>query len=232
VGAAASCRRLGGQYSYNGLDWRLLEGSAQVPLSPHRPAKESPMSSLGAAPRAAVPLSPARAAASRRNGAKSCGPKTPEGARGAPSRRSRPSKRRAPSPPGHPSRVPCPSRVSCRSNPRAAGTPAKSRLPRPCKSSWQIIRVGLVPHALRPIRMSSLSRTIVRWGIPRHQRNPKAAGTPGETASLPASGPVRGAPARGAGGLRGPAFGVTFAAGREDAEGSQAGSPGLGRSGR
>jgi hypothetical protein len=36
------------------------------------------MSSIGAAPRA-VPLSPARAEASRRNGAKSCGPKTPEG---------------------------------------------------------------------------------------------------------------------------------------------------------
>jgi hypothetical protein len=37
------------------------------------------MSSVGAAPRAAVPLSPARAEASRRNGAKSCGPKTPDG---------------------------------------------------------------------------------------------------------------------------------------------------------
>jgi hypothetical protein len=37
------------------------------------------MSSIGAAPRAAVPLSPARAEASRRNGAKSRGPKTPEG---------------------------------------------------------------------------------------------------------------------------------------------------------
>jgi hypothetical protein len=37
------------------------------------------MSSIGAAPRAAVPLSPARAEASRRNGAKSRGPKTAEG---------------------------------------------------------------------------------------------------------------------------------------------------------
>jgi hypothetical protein len=37
------------------------------------------MSSVGAAPRAAVSLSPARAEASRRNGAKSRGPKTPEG---------------------------------------------------------------------------------------------------------------------------------------------------------
>jgi hypothetical protein len=37
------------------------------------------MSSIGAAPRAAVSLSPARAAASRRNGAKSRGPKTPAG---------------------------------------------------------------------------------------------------------------------------------------------------------
>jgi hypothetical protein len=37
------------------------------------------MSSIGAAPRAAVSLSPARAAASRRNGAKSRGPRTPEG---------------------------------------------------------------------------------------------------------------------------------------------------------
>jgi hypothetical protein len=37
------------------------------------------MSSAAAAPRAAVSLSPARAAASRRNGAKSRGPKTPEG---------------------------------------------------------------------------------------------------------------------------------------------------------
>jgi hypothetical protein len=37
------------------------------------------MSSIGAAPRAAVPLSPARAEASRINGAKSRGPKTPEG---------------------------------------------------------------------------------------------------------------------------------------------------------
>jgi hypothetical protein len=37
------------------------------------------MSSVGAAPRAAVPVSNARAEASRRNGAKSRGPKTPEG---------------------------------------------------------------------------------------------------------------------------------------------------------
>jgi hypothetical protein len=37
------------------------------------------MSDIGAAPCAAVPLSPARAEASRRNGAKSRGPKTPEG---------------------------------------------------------------------------------------------------------------------------------------------------------
>ena len=37
------------------------------------------MSSPSAAPCAAVPLSSARAEASRRNGAKSCGPKTPEG---------------------------------------------------------------------------------------------------------------------------------------------------------
>ena len=37
------------------------------------------MSSTGAAPRAAVPVSSARAAASRKNGAKSRGPKTPEG---------------------------------------------------------------------------------------------------------------------------------------------------------
>ena len=37
------------------------------------------MSSVGAAPRAAAPISNARAEASRRNGAKSRGPKTPEG---------------------------------------------------------------------------------------------------------------------------------------------------------
>ena len=37
------------------------------------------MSSVGAAPRAAAPMSNARAAASRRNGARSHGPKTPEG---------------------------------------------------------------------------------------------------------------------------------------------------------
>ena len=37
------------------------------------------MSSVGAAPRAAAPISNARAAASRRNGARSHGPKTPEG---------------------------------------------------------------------------------------------------------------------------------------------------------
>ena len=37
------------------------------------------MSSVGAAPRAAVPVSNARAEASRKNGAKSRGPKTPEG---------------------------------------------------------------------------------------------------------------------------------------------------------
>jgi hypothetical protein len=37
------------------------------------------MSSAGAAPRAAVPISSARAEASRRNGAKSRGPRTPEG---------------------------------------------------------------------------------------------------------------------------------------------------------
>jgi hypothetical protein len=37
------------------------------------------MSSVGAAPRAAVPVSSARAEASRKNGAKSRGPKTPEG---------------------------------------------------------------------------------------------------------------------------------------------------------
>ena len=37
------------------------------------------MSSVGAAPRAAVSLSRARAEASRKNGAKSRGPKTPEG---------------------------------------------------------------------------------------------------------------------------------------------------------
>jgi hypothetical protein len=37
------------------------------------------MSNVGAAPRAAVPISNARAAASRRNGARSRGPKTPEG---------------------------------------------------------------------------------------------------------------------------------------------------------
>jgi hypothetical protein len=37
------------------------------------------MSSIGAAPRAAASLSPARAEASRRNGAKSRGPKTAEG---------------------------------------------------------------------------------------------------------------------------------------------------------
>ncbi len=37
------------------------------------------MSRIGAAPRAAVPVSDARAEASRRNGAKSRGPKTPEG---------------------------------------------------------------------------------------------------------------------------------------------------------
>jgi hypothetical protein len=37
------------------------------------------MSRIGAAPRAAVPVSNARAEASRKNGAKSRGPKTPEG---------------------------------------------------------------------------------------------------------------------------------------------------------
>jgi hypothetical protein len=37
------------------------------------------MSSLGAAPRAVVPVSSARAEASRNNGAKSRGPRTPEG---------------------------------------------------------------------------------------------------------------------------------------------------------
>jgi hypothetical protein len=37
------------------------------------------MSSVGAAPRAAVAVSNARIEASRRNGAKSRGPKTPEG---------------------------------------------------------------------------------------------------------------------------------------------------------
>ena len=37
------------------------------------------MSSVGAAPRTAVTMSNARAAASRKNGAKLCGPKTPEG---------------------------------------------------------------------------------------------------------------------------------------------------------
>ena len=37
------------------------------------------MSSVGVAPRAAAPLSNARAEASRRNGARSRGPKTPEG---------------------------------------------------------------------------------------------------------------------------------------------------------
>ena len=37
------------------------------------------MSNVGAAPRAAVPVSNARAAASRKNGARSRGPKTPEG---------------------------------------------------------------------------------------------------------------------------------------------------------
>jgi hypothetical protein len=37
------------------------------------------MSSATAAPRAAVPVSNARAAASRQNGARSRGPKTPEG---------------------------------------------------------------------------------------------------------------------------------------------------------
>jgi hypothetical protein len=37
------------------------------------------MSHAGAAPRAAVPVSDARAEARRRNGAKSRGPKTPEG---------------------------------------------------------------------------------------------------------------------------------------------------------
>src|SRR5262245_62666747 len=37
------------------------------------------MSPVGAAPRAAVPVSNARAEASRRNGAQSRGPKTPEG---------------------------------------------------------------------------------------------------------------------------------------------------------
>jgi hypothetical protein len=37
------------------------------------------MSNVGAARSAAAPISNARAAASRRNGAKSCGPKTPEG---------------------------------------------------------------------------------------------------------------------------------------------------------
>jgi hypothetical protein len=42
-------------------------------------SKDPAMSSTGAAPRAAVPVSHARAEASRRNGAKSSGPKTPEG---------------------------------------------------------------------------------------------------------------------------------------------------------
>ena len=37
------------------------------------------MTRIGAAPRAAVPISSARAEASRKNGAKSSGPKTPEG---------------------------------------------------------------------------------------------------------------------------------------------------------
>jgi hypothetical protein len=37
------------------------------------------MSSVGAAPRAAVPTSSARAAASRKNGARSRGPKTVDG---------------------------------------------------------------------------------------------------------------------------------------------------------
>jgi hypothetical protein len=37
------------------------------------------MSSAGAAPRAAIPVGNARAEASRKNGAKSRGPKTPEG---------------------------------------------------------------------------------------------------------------------------------------------------------
>jgi hypothetical protein len=37
------------------------------------------MSSAGAAPRAAVPVSSARAEASRKNGGKSRGPRTPEG---------------------------------------------------------------------------------------------------------------------------------------------------------
>jgi hypothetical protein len=37
------------------------------------------MSRIGAAPRAAVPASSVRAEASRRNGARSRGPKTPEG---------------------------------------------------------------------------------------------------------------------------------------------------------
>jgi hypothetical protein len=68
-------------------------------------------------------------------------------------------------------------------------------------------------------------------GSPEAPNEPEGRRSPGGTASLPASGPARGAPARAAG-LRGPTFEATFAAGRDDAEGSQAGSPGLGRSGR
>jgi hypothetical protein len=68
-------------------------------------------------------------------------------------------------------------------------------------------------------------------GYPEAPKEPEGRRNPGETASLPASGPTRGSPARAAG-LRGPAFGATFAAGRDDAEGSRAGSPDPGRSGR
>jgi hypothetical protein len=54
-------------------------GASAAPRSPTQPARNPATSSVGAAPRAAVPVSNARAEASRRNGAKSRGPKTPEG---------------------------------------------------------------------------------------------------------------------------------------------------------
>src|SRR5688572_13829369 len=73
-----------GQNSYNRLECRHLGGTLPCHArlaapSPLQPARNPAMSRSGAAPRAAVPFSNARAEASRRNGARSRGPKTPEG---------------------------------------------------------------------------------------------------------------------------------------------------------
>ena len=48
-------------------------------LGPHSPTSPATPNPTGQSPRAAVPISSARAAASRKNGARSRGPKTPEG---------------------------------------------------------------------------------------------------------------------------------------------------------